>query len=121
MTDSPVLHAQVAQQRIVFAPVALDAHVKVEEDARSKELLEIDACGTANTLDHLAAAADDDPLLRVALDDDAAIELENPGLRPCFAGRLLETVHHHGARERDLRARELQQLLADDLRREEAL
>ena len=36
---------------------------------------------------------------------------------PGRAGRLLEPVDHHGARERDLGVRELQQLLAHDLRR----
>ena len=37
------------------------------------------------------------------------------------ASRLLEPIDDDGARERNLGVRELQQLLADDLRREEAL
>ena len=55
--------------------------------------------------------ADDDRLLRLAVDDDRAVQPQQPARR----SRLLEPVDDHRARERDLGVRELQQLLADDL------
>src|SRR5205807_2472279 len=56
-------------------------------------------------------------LLRLALDDDAAVQVE----RAVLPLRLLEPIDDDGARERNLVARQLQQLLADDLGREETL
>src|SRR6185295_14140260 len=57
--------ADVAQDRIVLPPLRLDPDVQIEEDARVEELLEVLAGGDADPLDHVAAAADDDRLLRL--------------------------------------------------------
>src|SRR5262249_57955256 len=89
-------------------PLAPDLHTEVEKHPRVEEPLELLAGGSPDAFDHLAAAADDDRLLRLALDDDGAVQLEN-SLR---AVRLLEPIDQDGARKRYFLARQLQQLLA---------
>ena len=67
-----------------------------------EEPLELLARGRADPLDHLAGAPDDDRLLRLALDEDRAVEPHDPLLV-----RLLELVDHHRGRERQLGVGEL--------------
>src|SRR6185436_4303145 len=105
------LQANLLQDVVVLAPLGLHADVKVEEDAGAEEPFEVLSSGGADPLDHLAATAQHDGLLRLTIDHDRAIELEEAPR----ALRLLEAIHHHCARKRDLRMRELQQLLAHDL------
>ena len=69
----------------------------------------------ADPLDHVAALADDDRLLRFPI-DQIVQWMRSRILR---SARLLEAIDDHRARKRDLGVRELQQLLAHHLRREE--
>src|SRR5213594_544287 len=75
-------HPQVGQHALVFAPLRLDGHPQIDEHVRPEEALEVFARRRADALDHLAAAADHDRLLRLALDEDRAIELEQRTGRP---------------------------------------
>src|SRR3954463_15682697 len=102
--------ADVVQHAFVLAPFGLDAHMEVEEHPGVEKLFQVFAGGDANPLDHLSAPADDNRLLRLALDDDGAIQLEDPA--PAF--RLLESIDHHRARKGNFGVGQLQQLLADD-------
>src|SRR5947208_17089040 len=86
-------------------------------DARSEEALEIFARGDADALHHAPALANHDRLLRLAIDEDRAVQAqERTG-----GGRLFEPIDRDRARKRDFRPRELQQLLTYDLRCEEPL
>ena len=86
-------------------------------DARSEEALEIFARGDADALHHAPALANHDRLLRLAIDEDRAVQAEQR-IRGC---RFFEPIDHDRARKWDFRPRELQQFLAHDLRREEPL
>ena len=103
---------------LVLAPLGLHADVEIEKHLVVEEPLELLARGRADPLDHVAALADHDRLLRLAVDHDRAVQPQDAGSAPL---RLLEPVDDDGARERNLGVRELQQLFADDLGGEEPL
>src|SRR3954471_2233498 len=102
-------HSEVVERAVVLAPVGLHADVQVEEDMGREEPLQLLARGGTDLLDHVAVASDHDRLLRFPLDDDAAVQAQDP----LVAFRFLEPLHDDGARKRKLRVRELQHLLAD--------
>src|SRR5262245_16317976 len=103
--------ADIVEHAFVLPPLGFDADMKIEKHLRIEELLEILARRDADPLDHLAAPADDDRLLRLTLDDDGAVQFQ----RTVLPFRLLEPVDHHRARERNLGMCELKQLLPHDL------
>src|SRR5580693_1071791 len=97
---------------LVFTPFRLHADMEVQEHAGAEEALEILSGRGPDALDHLSPAPDHDRLLRLPVHDDGAVQLE----KAFFACRgVLEAVDDDGARKRDLRMRELQEFLADDL------
>src|SRR3984893_4698469 len=113
--------ADLPQDPLVLATERFHAHVQVEEHAGAEESLELLARRRPDPLDHVAAPADHDRLLRLAVDDDRAIQPED-GLRGIGPlGNLLEAIDDDRARKRDLGVRELEQLFPDDLGREEPL
>ena len=91
--------------------------MQVQEHPRREEPLQLLSRRRADPLDHAAALSDHDGLLRLALDDNRAVEPQHA----VRAQGLLEEIDDDGARERQLGVREGQQLLADDLGRHEAL
>src|SRR4029079_19612956 len=117
MRPFSLLQTDVIEHGIVLAPLGLDPHVAIEKHPGVEEAFEVLARGGADFLDHLAAAADDDRLLRLAIDDDRAVQPQNR-LRP---RRLLEAGDDQRARERELGVRELEQFLPHDLGGKEAL
>src|SRR3954452_9547960 len=66
--------ADVVEHALVLPPLGPDANVQVEKHLCVEELLEILARRDADAFDHLAATAHDDRLLRLALDDDGAVQ-----------------------------------------------
>src|SRR5262249_38371955 len=98
----------------VLAPLLPHLHEEAEEHPGAQELLELVAGLGADRLQHRAPAADEDPLLVLALDEDR-------GLDPHELLLLGERLDHDAGRVRDLLARVVEDPLADDLGREEAL
>src|SRR2546428_9608032 len=110
--------ANLAEQVVILAPFGAHAHVQIQKHLRAEEALQLFARGGPDLFDHLAGPSDHDRLLRLAINDDRAVEAQDS---LAALHRLLEAIDDHGARERNLSVRELQQLLADDLGGEEAL
>src|SRR3954452_22409519 len=107
---------QFDEKPFVLAPRSVYGNVQVEENARAEDRLQLDARLGADPFDHLAALADDDRLLRLALDDDGRVDLDEVLLFVLFP-----TVDRDGRRVRQFLGGMRQQLLAHDLGREEAL
>ena len=61
-------------------PLGLHFHVEIEEHLLLEVLLEPETRRGPDVLDHRTRLTDDDRLLRFALDEDRAIELQQPGL-----------------------------------------
>src|SRR5689334_7031041 len=68
---------EILQDRVVFAPFRFHAHLQVDEHFHPEEALEILPRRRADPLDHVAAAANHDGLLRFALHDNGAIQPQN--------------------------------------------
>src|ERR1700730_13742998 len=68
------VHADLAQDPLVLAPEGFHAHMQVEKDAGPEESLELLAGRSADPLDHVAAPADHNRLLRFAVDDNRAVQ-----------------------------------------------
>src|SRR5439155_13943175 len=68
--------SDLAQDLIVFAPCGLHAHMKIQVDTRPEKTFELATCSRPDLLDHPAALADDNRLLRFAVDDDGAKQAE---------------------------------------------
>src|SRR5690606_3515880 len=83
-----------------------------------QELLDLQARGGADLLEHLAALPDEDPLLRVALHEDPRLDAHE--VAPFSLG-LVEGLDHHGGAVRNLLAGEAEDLFADVLRHDGAL
>src|SRR5262245_46843300 len=66
--------AHLVEQRLVLAPALADLHEQAQEHLRPQEVLDLLAGLAADELQHRAAAADQDPLLVVALDEDRALD-----------------------------------------------
>ena len=108
---------QLVERALVFAPVGADLDAQIEEHPRVEEAFELDSgAPDADGLDHRAAPADDDRLLRFALDQDGAVQAEQP-----LRVRLFEPIDDDRGRERQLRVRVPQHLLAHQLGHEEPL
>src|SRR5512142_3040234 len=60
---------ELAQGILVVAPVFGHLHAQLEEDLLAAHVLDLLARGGADLFKHLAAFADDDALLRIALDE----------------------------------------------------
>src|SRR6187401_498332 len=91
LIDLPVLDLDVVEQALVVAPLRLHLDVQVEIDPALEFALHLGAGGGADGLDHRAAAADDDRLLRLPIDQDRAEDLRDSTLVA-----LVELVHHDG-------------------------
>ena len=100
--------------RFVVGPAALHLDPELEEDARVEQPLELLARFGADPLQPFAAAADDHPLVGVALDDDGRGDAAEMAL-------LLVAVDDDRRGVGQLVAGEPEQLLADDLGGEEAI
>jgi hypothetical protein len=105
---------EVREDAAVVAPVALHAHVEVEEDLLAQVLFEVAPGRGADGLDLAPAAADEDLLLPVALDDHRGVDADK-------LGQLLVLVDKDGGGEGQLLAGVLEHLLADALGRQEPL
>src|ERR1700693_5856903 len=73
----------VVQHAIVLAPVRLYAHLQIEIDPGSEKAFQILPRRRPDALDHVAAAAHDDRLLRLPVDHERAVEAENRLLAAC--------------------------------------
>src|SRR5437870_3764997 len=107
----------IRQDGLVFAPFRLHPNVEIEEHLQLEEALQLLPRRRPDLLDHVAAFADHDRLLRLAIDDDRAVEAQETARRL----RLLKSVDDHRARERNLGMREAEDLLANDFSGEKAL
>ena len=67
-----------SSDRSLFAPVGFDFDAQIQEDLRLEECLQVLPRFGPNPLDHLAAAADDDRLLRLVFHQDGAVHPQNP-------------------------------------------
>src|SRR6266550_4607557 len=67
---------QFAEKTLVLAPGTVDGNVQIEEDLGAENGLQFDPRFGADPLDHVAALSDDDRLLRLALDDDRRVDLD---------------------------------------------
>ena len=92
----------------------LDPELQVH--ALADELLDIPACRHADALQLLAALADDDAFLRVAVDDDGGMDDHQPSFLV-----LLERLDEHRRRVGDFRSGKEKNLLADDFAAEKTL
>src|SRR5919202_4614230 len=88
------------------APVLLDLDEEFEVDAVADESLDVAARLGADLLEARAALADDDPLLRGALDVDGAVDACE------FVGDLLVALRDDRRDVRNLLARDAQDFLA---------
>src|SRR5262249_4987719 len=91
------LQTEVPQYALVFAPLRLHADVEIQEHPRVEKTLQILPRRRSDALDHLAASSDHDRLVRLAVDDDRAVQLEQPAVTV----GLFEAIDDHGARERN--------------------
>src|SRR5262245_55555642 len=71
-----ILKVDLVEHPLVVSPLGFYLDVQIEEHARLEVRFERHPRRRSDLLDHLAALADDDALLRFALHQDRAIELE---------------------------------------------
>src|SRR5689334_8584969 len=88
---------QLAEKARVVAPVLMDADVEVEMDFRPEDRLQLLPRLGADAFDHHALLPEDDPLLRIALDEDRGPDADEVRLLV-----LLEAIHVHGRGIRQL-------------------
>jgi hypothetical protein len=69
--------AEALHERFVVAPVFEHLHAQVDEHLCVEHLLQFLACLRADQLNHAAALADQDALLRVALDIDNGADIRH--------------------------------------------
>ncbi len=100
--------AKAANLGLVIAPAGLDLHVQLQKDLRAKDALKIATGIDTDMLDHLAALADDDALLALALD-------VNRGVHAQHLLGLLERVADDANGVRNLITSAAQDLLAHEL------
>src|SRR5437763_15390090 len=105
---------QIAEEALVLAPALVYGHVQVEEDLDAQRRFELLTRFRSDLLRHRALLADDDRLLRLALDDDGRVYLDQLLV-------FFPPVDGHGGRVRQLLLRVREELLADELRGAEAL
>src|SRR6266511_1066283 len=101
---------ELPEGALVLPPVPADRHRELEEDLDPEERLELSARGGTDPLEHAAAAADDNGLLGLLLDEDHRPDVEAFGPRP-----LHQLLDAHGGSVRDFLVGQLEDLLADDL------
>src|SRR6267154_3757253 len=107
----------IRQNGFVFAPLGLHADVQIQKYLQIEEALQLLPRGRADLLDHVPALPDDDRLLRLALDDNRAVEAQEAAWR----FRFLEPVDDNRARKWNLGVREAEDLLAHDFGGEKTL
>src|SRR5262245_57774360 len=111
--SSSFLNSQFIQRARVVAPMLLHADEEMQPDVASEQAFDVAPRFHADLFQRLAALADDDRLLRLALDVDHAVDF----------GRSLHLLPHlgpDGGCEGKLLRREFQNLLADEFRRDVA-
>src|SRR6185503_17118932 len=80
--------SEFLQRPAVLPPVVAHLHVQLQEDLDAEERLELAAGGGADALEHGAGLADQDPLLRVLLDEDRGLHVDNRWI--ALLGQLLD-------------------------------
>src|SRR5690606_32650514 len=108
------LVAIAAQALLAPGPARLHLDEQLEEHLRAEKPLEVLARFAGDPLDALAAGADHDRTLRLAVDDDRRVDASKPR-------QLLVALDLDRARVRQLVAELAEQLLADRLGGEEPL
>src|SRR5947207_5464421 len=71
-------HPNIIQDAVGVSPIGVHLDPKVQVHFRSKKRFEIQARFRPDSFDHLARASDHDGLLRFDLDDDRAIQRQQP-------------------------------------------
>ena len=104
---------EAAQLAVVVAPIVIDLDIELQEDLLVEEGLHILTGRLAHLLQLLALVADHDALLRVAGDIDRGRDAVDRRF-------LLVAIDGDFARVGDLLVVEFEDLLADNLRGEEA-
>src|SRR5436190_2257744 len=107
---------ELAQRARVAPPVPAHAHGEPQEHRDAEEGLQLAPRLGADALEHGAALADQNPLLRLLLDEDGGVDVQPLG--PLVLDEVLDA---HGHRVRHLLVREVEDLLAHDLRDVERL
>src|SRR5688572_23685809 len=88
-------HAELIQKPVIVAPLRFELDPEVQEDLGVEEPFELFACGGADALDEVAAAANDDRLLRFPLHQDGAVQPQEPAVAD-----LLEAIDQNSRRKR---------------------
>src|SRR5947208_12695478 len=68
--------SELAQRARVAPPVPAHAHREPQEHRDAEERLQLTARVGADALEHGAALADQDPLLRLLLDEDGVVDVQ---------------------------------------------
>src|SRR4029453_16229274 len=108
--------AELAQRAVVLPPVVSHLHPALEKHRDPEERFQLTAGRAAHPLEHGAALADHDALLRFVLHEDRRADVEALRPRP-----LLPLFHPDRRRVRHLLVREVEDLFADHLGHPERL
>src|SRR2546427_426481 len=108
--------AELLQAARILRPARLDAHEELEEHLRAKHRLQLESRPPPDLAETRAACPDDDPLVVRAVDEDGGVHDQQVALR--LRAELLDP---HGRAVGDLLLRLGEELLADQLLREETL
>src|SRR5208282_2346613 len=100
----------------IAGPVAIDLHQQLEENLPAEDLFELDARGGADFLEHAAAGADHDSLVRFAIDNDGRGDLDE-----LFFFVLAECLDRNCGRKRNLALQFEEKFLAHNFFGEGAL
>src|SRR3989449_4334359 len=96
---------ELAQRARVAPPVPAHAHGEPQEHRDAEEGLQLASRLGADALEHGAALADQDPLLRLLLDEDGGVDIQPLG--PLVLDEVLDA---HGHRVRHLLVREVEEV-----------
>jgi len=107
--------SQLSQDILALTPVLLHLHPQLQEDLAPAHCLNLLPRGHADFLQHLPPFADDNPLLRLALDQQRGMDVGH------IITALLEFINAHRQGVRHLIAQQQQGRLADQIGRDFAL
>src|SRR6266542_6943216 len=102
---------QAGEESLIVAPALADLDLQIQEEPPAGFSLQFLAGGRADVADHGSTAADHDSLLAFSLDADRRRDDCQVLLRVFLHG-----LDNNGRGERELLARALEELLADDFR-----
>lgn len=116
---------EVFDEASAGAPLFLHFDEEFEEDARAEQRFDLLAGGRADTLEHVAGAADDDGFLAGALDKDGGGNFSNGKFAVagffCTGGWIFPALDDDGGGVGDLFAGQHEDFFADEFGDEEAL